>query len=97
MSAFDLLGGIEDPGGLAWMEGAGCRGIDLDIFYPEDRSDNAEAKAICATCCVRDACLEHAIVHNELGIWGGRSESERRRIRRQRRQRHPLSPSSSMT
>lgn len=97
MSVLDLPDEFEAPSDATWMERAGCRGVDLDVFYPEARSDNAEAKAICATCCVRDACLEHAIVHNELGIWGGRSESERRRIRRQRRQRHPLSPPSSMT
>jgi WhiB family redox-sensing transcriptional regulator len=34
---------------------------------------------------VREHCLEYALVNGEkFGIWGGMSERERRRIRRQR-------------
>jgi WhiB family redox-sensing transcriptional regulator len=34
---------------------------------------------------VREQCLEYAITHSEkFGIWGGLSERERRRIRRER-------------
>jgi len=90
MPALAPLDEDPDAGPFAWMDAANCRGVQPVVFYPEARSDNAQAKAICAACCVRDACLEHAIAHNELGVWGGASESERRRIRRQRRQRHPL-------
>ena len=42
------------------------------------------AKAICSTCPVREACLEHALSAREReGIWGGATERERRRILRQ--------------
>jgi len=35
---------------------------------------------------VRTACLEHALMNREkVGIWGGATERERRRIIRQRR------------
>jgi WhiB family transcriptional regulator, redox-sensing transcriptional regulator len=71
-----------------WRKRAACRGIDAAIFYPEndDEADASEAKAICAVCSVRQACLEHALGHREReGIWGGTTERERRRIVRQRR------------
>lgn len=71
-----------------WRKRAACRGIDVDIFYPdtEDDVDAVEAKAICAECPVRQACLEHALANREReGIWGGTTERERRRIVRQRR------------
>jgi WhiB family redox-sensing transcriptional regulator len=44
-----------------------------------------EAKAVCARCPVRTACLEFAIATNQpYGIWGGTNASERRSIRRRR-------------
>ena len=71
-----------------WRKQAACRGLDVEAFYPisEDEADAAEAKAICAECPVRQACLEHALAHREReGVWGGTTERERRRIVRQRR------------
>ena len=48
--------------------------------------DAGEAKAICAQCPVRQACLEYALTNRERdGVWGGATERERRRIIRQRR------------
>ena len=44
-----------------------------------------EAKEVCRGCVVREDCLEYALVQGEkFGIWGGMSERERRRLRRQR-------------
>ncbi len=71
-----------------WRKHAACRGLDAEIFYPgtDDEADAAEAKAICALCPVRQACLEHALASREReGVWGGTTERERRRIVRQRR------------
>ena len=71
-----------------WRKQAACRGLDAEIFYPvtEDEADAAEAKAVCAVCPVRQACLEHAMAHREReGVWGGTTERERRRLVRQRR------------
>jgi WhiB family redox-sensing transcriptional regulator len=69
-----------------WRSKAACQGLDPEIFYPLDEEDTDEAKAVCATCTVRESCLEHALGHREKeGIWGGASERERRRIIRQRR------------
>ena len=45
-----------------------------------------EAKDICAECPVREPCLEYALtVREKHGVWGGRTERERRRLIRQRR------------
>lgn len=70
-----------------WSEQANCRGVDPDLFYPERGVSTAEPKRVCSGCVVRDDCLEYALVNGEkFGIWGGLSERERRRIRRQRYQ-----------
>jgi len=50
-----------------WRKQAACRGLDVEAFYPvtEDEADAAEAKAVCAVCPVRQACLEHALAHRD--------------------------------
>ena len=66
---------------------AACRGKDPDLWFPERGDDTRPAKAICATCPddVNAACLEFALEHGEtFGLWGGKSERQRRRIRRER-------------
>jgi len=70
----------------SWRKRAACRGIDPEVFYPATDEEAEEAKAICATCPVHQACLEHALAHREReGVWGGCTERERRRIIRHRR------------
>ena len=70
---------------LDWKERAACRDLDTSLFFPESESDADEAKKVCATCPVREACLEFALVTRQNdGIWGGLTETERRRIRRRR-------------
>lgn len=70
-----------------WRSLGACRGLDPEIFYPEDEELEAEeAKGICAQCRVCVACLEHAIARREkTGVWGGLTARERRRVIRQRR------------
>jgi WhiB family redox-sensing transcriptional regulator len=68
-----------------WQEEANCLGVDPDLFFPERGASTREAKAVCRSCEVRVDCLEYALAHGEkFGIWGGLSERERRRVRRQR-------------
>jgi len=68
-----------------WQERANCLGVDPDLFFPERGASTKEAKQVCGGCEVRAECLEYALRHGEkFGIWGGMSERERRRIRRQR-------------
>jgi WhiB family transcriptional regulator, redox-sensing transcriptional regulator len=77
-----------------WQERANCLGVDPDLFFPERGASTKEAKAVCRGCEVRADCLEYALSNGEkFGIWGGLSERERRRVRRQRaleRQRRAL-------
>jgi hypothetical protein len=57
---------------------------NVDEFFPE-RGRLSAARAVCARCPVRTACLEYALAHGEtFGIWGGLNERERRRERRRR-------------
>ena len=68
-----------------WMVHAACTGADPDLFFGEAGSPSKEAKEVCRGCEVRIDCLEYALQNGEkFGIWGGMSERERRRIRRQR-------------
>lgn len=75
----------------AWQLQAACRGAGAELFFPTRAPRLQEkvstAKAICATCPVRKECLEYALYElpNEqrhFGIWGGLTEKERRKLRR---------------
>jgi WhiB family redox-sensing transcriptional regulator len=69
----------------SWQEYANCLGVDPDLFFPERGASTREAKEVCRGCVVREDCLEYALANGEkFGIWGGMSERERRRLRRQR-------------
>ena len=68
-----------------WMDRGNCLGVDPDLFFPGRGEDQGPAKGVCRGCDVREECLEYALSNGEKwGIWGGKSERERRRIRRQR-------------
>ncbi len=70
---------------MAWQDDANCKGANADLFFPERGASTRSAKAICRECRVRADCLEFAIQTGEkFGIWGGMSERERRRVRRER-------------
>jgi WhiB family redox-sensing transcriptional regulator len=65
---------------------AACAGHDSNTFYEEfTPATVAQAKALCAQCDHRAACLAHAIEHREpAGVWGGLTTKERRRAARRR-------------
>ena len=68
-----------------WKDSSNCLGVDPDLFFPERGASTREAKEVCRGCVVQQDCLEYALLNGEkFGIWGGMSERERRRIRRQR-------------
>jgi WhiB family transcriptional regulator, redox-sensing transcriptional regulator len=74
-----------DPETKSWQDYANCLGVDPDLFFPERGASTREAKTVCKGCVVRLDCLEYALANGEkFGIWGGLSERERRRLRRQR-------------
>ena len=68
---------------IDWRAHAACRDHDPALFFPGPDQSAEPAKAICATCPVRVECLNAGLADpHEQGVWGGHTESERRRIRR---------------
>lgn len=68
---------------LAWQADALCAQTDPEAFFPEKGGSTREAKRICEGCEVRSECLDYALENDErFGIWGGLSERERRKLRR---------------
>ena len=59
-----------------------------EAFFPEKGGSTRDAKQVCARCEVREQCLQWAIEHDErFGIWGGLSERERRRYKKEHKER----------
>ncbi|WP_328492229.1 WhiB family transcriptional regulator [Streptomyces sp. NBC_00414] len=76
-----------------WREHAECRTVDPDLFFPIGNTGPAlvqieDAKSVCQRCPVREECLNWALdTGQSIGVWGGRSEAERRTLRRRIRSR----------
>mgnify|MGYP002737197095 FL=1 len=69
---------------MEWQERALCAQTDPEAFFPEKGGSTREAKRVCLSCEVRGECLEYALANDErFGIWGGLSERERRRLKKQ--------------
>lgn len=76
--------GMDDEGELGWQTQALCAQTDPEAFFPEKGGSTRDAKKVCGSCAVRAECLEYALKNDErFGIWGGMSERERRRLRKQ--------------
>ena len=71
-----------------WRARSACLDVDPELFFPVGTTGPAErqvdeAKLVCDTCQVRDACLEWALeARQDHGVWGGKTEDERRSLRR---------------
>ncbi|MEU5958789.1 WhiB family transcriptional regulator [Streptomyces sp. NPDC047525] len=64
-----------------------CAGEDPELFFPIGENSPAllqveEAKAVCRRCPLMESCLQGALERNELGVWGGTDDNERRRMKR---------------
>jgi WhiB family redox-sensing transcriptional regulator len=66
-----------------WMDYALCREVDLDIFFPDITASPRKAISICNRCEVQIECLEYALKSSVAGVWGGTTEKERKRLKRQ--------------
>ncbi len=79
------------PGTDDWRDVGACRDTSPDLFVPVGTTGPAldqiaSAKRVCGECDVSAECLEYALATNQdTGIWGGRSEEERRQMRKERR------------
>jgi WhiB family transcriptional regulator, redox-sensing transcriptional regulator len=65
----DLFFSPDNPGGP--KEGKGIGG---------ERDRIMKAKTICSRCPVIRECLQYALVTQEIGIWGGTTDGERRKL-----------------
>jgi WhiB family redox-sensing transcriptional regulator len=75
----------EPPEDLSWQDLALCAEVGDDFWFPEKGGSTREAKRVCRSCEVRAECLAYALEHEDagrFGIWGGFSERERRRLKR---------------
>ncbi|MFJ1567927.1 WhiB family transcriptional regulator [Streptomyces erythrochromogenes] len=73
----------------AWQAEAVCREVGSEPFFgpaeEEGRRGRKErdrqAKSLCGSCPVVEACLHHALAtHEPHGVWGGLTAQERRRL-----------------
>lgn len=80
---------------MDWRQHAACIGEDPELFFPTGITGAAleqaeRAKAVCGGCAVVDECLQWALdTSQDAGVWGGMSEEERRRLRRNQRRARP--------
>lgn len=69
-------------------EGASCKGIDTELFFPPydvfKQEDLALFKRVCGSCPVQKRCLEWGLVHERFGVWGGMTPVERKAERKRR-------------
>ncbi|MGW1915852.1 WhiB family transcriptional regulator [Streptomyces sp. NPDC002076] len=76
---------------------APCRRLDPELFFPVGEGFAAaqqvrRAKAVCAGCPVRRACLREALrLGDTEGIWAGMTAAERRELHQLARAQAPLS------
>ena len=75
-----ITGALTPP---EWTLEALCAQVDPDLFFPDKGGSTSQAKAICASCPVREACLEYGL-DDPNGLYGGLSERERWKLRKQR-------------
>lgn len=62
-----------------------CAQTDPEAFFPEKGGSTREAKATCRRCDVTHDCLVYALESDQRhGIWGGTSESDRRKLKKRR-------------
>jgi WhiB family redox-sensing transcriptional regulator len=74
-----------EPSSPDWEGRALCAQTDPEGFYPEKGGSTKAAKQVCLGCEVREQCLQYALANDErFGIWGGLSERERRKLKKER-------------
>lgn len=74
-----------------WMAEGNCNNHPPAVFFPSDGVGVEIAKRICATCPVRERCLDYALdARIDHGVWGGASERQRRRMLKERRAQRKL-------
>ena len=68
----------------SWRDDALCAQVDTDMFFPGKGENGTDAKAICAMCPVKAACIDSVMraeglggLQHRHGVWGGLNPTER--------------------
>jgi WhiB family redox-sensing transcriptional regulator len=77
-----------------WDDLAACKGEDVEVFFPDAGTGYNRARALCARCPVRVACLDDVLRYEAFvmtkggrgrglrhGMYGGATPEERARMR----------------
>jgi WhiB family redox-sensing transcriptional regulator len=80
------LNGADDD----WRQLAACTSNHPELFFPigsgvPAQAQVEQARRVCRSCQVQNACLDWALKTGVEGVWGGLSEDERRTLLRKRR------------
>jgi len=74
-----------------WYSDAACNTVvhpelNADEWFPERGSSTKKAKEICYSCPVKERFFVQSFERGKrFGVWGGKSERERRAIRKERK------------
>jgi hypothetical protein len=75
----EFLVNLELP--IEITQGGDCSGADTELFFSENVGEIAQARAICASCPLVVKCLDYALFAEEFGVWGGKTQGERKVLR----------------
>lgn len=76
--------------GTDWRHFSACQDTDPELHFPIGNTGPAliqaeQAKAVCRRCPVKTDCLNFALDSGQdAGVWGGKTEEERRAMRHHR-------------
>ena len=68
---------------MTWQDLAACKGLPLELFDDDGRTDITYALWTCNNCSVRERCLDDALASESdeprfrFGVRGGKTRSER--------------------
>ena len=72
------------------FEDPACRDLDTEIFFPDIYPKGQYTpyamrmiRELCNSCVHKQACIAWAVKHEAHGVWGGTTEYDRRRIRKE--------------
>jgi WhiB family transcriptional regulator, redox-sensing transcriptional regulator len=74
----------------AWIKDAICSQTDPEVWVsdlPMQPALQRKLKGICNACPVSAECLNYALDNNFIGMWGGTTTSDRRRMNQRNRNR----------
>jgi WhiB family transcriptional regulator, redox-sensing transcriptional regulator len=67
---------------LEWMDDALCAQVSPEPYFVARGESMADSRKICNSCEVQEQCLAYATETNQKGFWGGKTERERTKLRR---------------